>query len=143
MHFCFCKLPCSPCKCLNESWPSLNFFNKTPRPDYFHMVSGFLQTFYGFITLKGIFLFPVLPFSSALKAEIPYIIFILLEILVKKREVKPFPLGMLKKCPTYRGLSLNLTEVRKKLSAFFGLQTTVHSIIMTAGINQPRVTPVR
>lgn len=67
------------------------------------MVSGFLQTFYGFITLKGIFLFPVLPFSFALRAEIPYIllIFILLEALETKRQVKPFPLGMWKKHTAY------------------------------------------
>lgn len=109
------------------------------------MFSGFLQTFYGFITLKGIFLFPVLPFSLALKAEIPYIllIFIVMEILVKKREVKTFPLGMQKKRTTYRRLSLNLTEVKKKLSDFSGLQRIAHSIIMAAGINQPQVMPVR
>lgn len=102
------------------------------------MFSGFLQTFYGFITLKGIFLFPVLPFSLALSSEIAYILFIyiLMEILVKKREAKLFILGMQKKCTTYRGLSLNLTEVRKKLSDFSGLLTTVHSTLMTAGINQ-------
>jgi len=59
-----------------------------------------------------------------------------MEILVKKREVKPFPLGMQKKCTTYRGLSLTSAEVKRKLSDFSGLQTTVHSV-MTAGMNQP------
>lgn len=102
------------------------------------MFSAFLQTFCGFITLRGIFLIPVLPFSSALNSEIAYILFIyiLMEILVKKWEVKLFILGMQKKCSAYRGLSLNLTEVTKKLSDSSGLLTTVHSIIMTAGINQ-------
>lgn len=82
----------------------VSLFNNPPppRPDYFHMFSGFLQTFYGFITLKGIFLFPGLPFSLALSSEIAYILFIyiLMEILVKKREAKLFILGMQKKCTT-------------------------------------------
>lgn len=59
-----------------------------------------------------------------------------MEILVKKREAKLIILGMQKKCTAYRGLNLNLTEVTKKLSDFSGPLTTVHSIIMTAGINQ-------
>lgn len=58
-----------------------------------------------------------------------------MKILVKKGEVNPFPLGM-QKCTSYEGLSLNFTEVKKKVSNFSGLQTTAHSIIMTAGINQ-------
>lgn len=88
--------------------------------DYFQRFSGFLQTYYGFITLKGIFLFLVLPFSSALKAETPYIlfIFILMELLVKKGEVNAFPLGM-KKCTSYRGLSQKFTEVKKKGQFFW------------------------
>lgn len=63
-----------------------------------------------------------------------------MEILVKKGEVNPFPLGM-QKCTSYGGLSLNFTEVKKKVSNFSGLQTTAHSIIMTAGINQLCVMP--
>lgn len=119
MHFCFWNLPCSACKCLNESWLSLNFFNKTPLTDYFHGFSSFLERFDGFVTLKGIFLSLVLPFPLTLKAEMPQslFIFILMEILIKKGEVDPFPLGM-QKCPSYGGLSQNFTEVKKKASNF-------------------------
>lgn len=63
-----------------------------------------------------------------------------MEILVKKGEVNPIPLGM-QKCTSYGGLSLNFTEVKKKVSNFSGLQTTSHSIIMTASINQLWVMP--
>jgi len=87
------------------------------------MFSAFLQTFYGFVCLRGIFLIPVLPLSSAVNSKIAYILFIyiLMEILVKKREAKLFILGMQKKCTAYRGLNLNLTEVTKKLSDFWPL----------------------